>query len=143
MKKLVSLLLVLAMMLTVLVGCGSTGTTSTTEAPKTTNAPANNPPADDKANTPVEQGKVVNIYTWNEEFIDRYNAYAADLADKHGVTVNFVTVANENNAYQNNLDAALMGQADAAADDKVDIFLVEADYASKYTKTDFTLDVYG
>ena len=138
MKKLVSLLLVLAMMLTVLVGCGSTGTT---EAPKEPNAPASNAPAGNNAEAPAEQGKVVNIYTWNEEFISRYNDYAADLADKHGVTVNFVTVANENNAYQNNLDAALMGQADAAADDKVDIFLVEADYASKYTKTDFTLDV--
>lgn len=135
MKKLVSLLLVLAMMLTVLVGCGSTGTT---EAPKATNAPAANAPAADASG---EQGKVVNIYTWNEEFIDRYKAYASDLEAKHGVTVNFVTVANENNAYQNNLDASLMAQADAAADDKVDIFLVEADYASKYTKTDFTLDV--
>lgn len=139
MKKLISLLLVLAMMLTALVGCGSTGTT---EAPKETKAPAAaEAPAADNAEAPAEQGKVVNIYTWNEEFIDRYNAYAADLAEKHGVTVNFVTVANENNAYQNNLDASLMAQADAAADDKVDIFLVEADYASKYTKTDFTLDV--
>lgn len=129
MKKLISLLLVLCMMLTVLVGCGSGNTTS------------NTPAAEAPAAAEGEQGKVVNIYCWNEEFKGRYEAYAADLADKHGVTVNFVIVANENNAYQNNLDAALLGQADAAADDKVDIFLVEADYASKYTKTDFTLDV--
>lgn len=129
MKKLISLLLVLCMMLTVLVGCGSGNTTS------------NTPAAEAPAAAEGEQGKVVNIYCWNEEFKGRYEAYAADLAEKHGVTVNFVIVANENNAYQNNLDAALLGQADAAADDKVDIFLVEADYASKYTKTDFTLDV--
>lgn len=88
-----------------------------------------------------EEGKVVNIYCWNDEFQSRYEAYAADLAEAHGVEVNFVIVANENNAYQNNLDAALLAQADAADDEKVDIFLVEADYASKYTKTEYTLDV--
>ena len=129
MKKLISLLLVLCMMLTVLVGCGSGSTTS--------NAPAAEAPAAAEG----EQGKVVNIYAWNEEFKGLYETYAADLAEKHGVTVNFVIVANTDNAYQNNLDATLMAQADAAADDRVDIFLVEADYAAKYTKTPFTLDV--
>ena len=128
MKKLISLLLVLAMMACVFAGCGSSGNN---ETPNTPDAPA----------VSGEQGKVVNIYCWNEEFKGRYEAYAADLAEKHGVTVNFVIVANENNAYQNNLDAALLAQAEAAADDKVDIFLVEADYASKYTKTPYTLDV--
>lgn len=87
------------------------------------------------------EGKVVNIYCWNTEFQERYEAYAADLAKKHGVEVKFSIVANENNAYQNNLDAALQAQADASDDDKVDIFLVEADYATKYTKSDFTLDI--
>ncbi len=87
------------------------------------------------------EGKVVNIYTWNEEFIDRYKAYAQDLEKKHGVKVQFVTVANENNAYQDNLDNALKEQASASDDEKVDVFLMEADYASKYTKSDYTLDV--
>jgi len=36
-----------------------------------------------------------------------------------------------------------MAQESAAADDKVDVFLVEADYASKYTKSEFALDVVG
>lgn len=35
---------------------------------------------------------------------------------------------NDDNAYQNNLDATLLNQADAPADDKIDLFLVEADY---------------
>ena len=130
MKKRISLLLVICMMLTVLVGCGSGN--------KTSEAPAANAPA---VETPAEQGKVVNIYAWNEEFKGLYETYAADLAEKHGVTVNFVIVANTDNAYQNNLDATLMAQADAAADDRIDIFLVEADYAAKYTKTPYTLDV--
>ena len=32
---------------------------------------------------------------------------------------------------QNNLDETLLKQADASADDKIDLFLVEADYAPK------------
>ena len=39
--------------------------------------------------------------------------------------------ANENNNYQNKLDEALLNQDSAADDDKVDIFLIEADYALK------------
>ncbi len=44
-------------------------------------------------------------------------------------------------AYQDALDAALLAQADAAADDKVDMFLAEADYIIKYTNSDATMDV--
>lgn len=47
----------------------------------------------------------------------------------------------ENNAYQNNLDEALLKQKDAAAGDKIDIFLVEADYALKYVDTDYTMPI--
>ena len=50
-------------------------------------------------------------------------------------------VANEGNAYQDALDQALLNQADAKADDKVDMFLVEADYALKYVNSDYTVDV--
>lgn len=124
-KKLLASLLTAAMAAGMLTGCGSEG-----------NAPASNSGA-----AAGEEGKVVNIYCWNDEFQSRYEAYAADLAEKHGVTVNFVIVANENNAYQNNLDAALQVQEAAAADDKVDVFLIEADYASKYTKSEYALDV--
>lgn len=35
---------------------------------------------------------------------------------------------SENNAYQNALDEALLNQNEAKTDDKVDMFLVEADY---------------
>ncbi|HML48696.1 MAG TPA: carbohydrate ABC transporter substrate-binding protein, partial [Clostridia bacterium] len=41
------------------------------------------------------------------------------------------------------LDQALLSQESAAADAKVDLFLVEADYALKYSGSDYTLDVYG
>ena len=39
------------------------------------------------------------------------------------------------------MDATLLKQKDAAADDKIDMFLIEADYALKYVDTDYTLPV--
>jgi hypothetical protein len=57
------------------------------------------------------------------------------------VTVKWNITPNENNAYQNNLDEALLRQADAADDDKIDIFLVEADYALKYVDTEYTMPI--
>lgn len=137
-KKALTILLAVSMMASMLVGCTSKASTDGKEA---TAKNQETPKSDDAASS--EEGKVVNIYCWNDEFKSRYEAYAKDLADKHGVKVNFVIVANENNAYQNNLDAALQAQESAADDDKVDVFLVEADYASKYTKSDYALDVVG
>ena len=86
----------------------------------------------------AEEGKVLNIYCWNTEFQARFEAF---YKVPEGVIVNFVVTPSQGNAYQNALDEALLGQADAAADSKVDLFLVEADYAVKYVDTDFTLDV--
>ncbi|MBN2736268.1 MAG: carbohydrate ABC transporter substrate-binding protein [Spirochaetales bacterium] len=88
----------------------------------------------------VENGKVLTIYAWNTEFQDRFNAFFADKMPE-GVTVNWVITPNQDNAYQNKLDDALLMQSSATADDKIDIFLVEADYALKYVDTDYTLDV--
>lgn len=85
-------------------------------------------------------GKVLNIYCWNEEFKTRFEKF---YTVPDGVTVNWVITSNQDNVYQNALDEALLAQDAAAADDKVDLFLVEADYALKYCATDYTLDVYG
>jgi len=92
--------------------------------------------------TPTQQGKVLNIYCWNEEFQTRFNDYfdAAGLVPDD-VTVNWVITPNADNAYQNKLDEALLAQKTASNDDKVDIFLVEADYALKYVNTNYALDV--
>ena len=93
-----------------------------------------------KASKAKEDGKVLNVYVWNDEFSARFNNYfpASKLGD---VKVNFVQTPNADNAYQNKLDEVLLKQEKAAADDKVDIFLVEADYALKYVDTPYTLDV--
>lgn len=106
--------------------------------------------------TPVssDDGTELNIYTWNTEFIERFVAYypdyeANDAEDvtaggKIGdVTVNFIIVANDNNGYQNNLDEVLLnngaGQENASASDKIDLFLVESDFALKYVDTNYTI----
>lgn len=91
----------------------------------------------------ADEGKVLNIEVWNEEFksriTDHYPGYTA-TDDTHGtigdVTVNWIITPSDDNAYQNNLDTVLPGNADASADDKVDIFLIEADYALKYVDAD-------
>lgn len=90
----------------------------------------------------TDGGKVLNIYVWNDEFETRFKDYfeKAGLVPKD-VKVNFVVTPNQDNAYQNKLDEALLKQDTAAADDKIDIYLVEADYALKYVNTDKSLDV--
>lgn len=96
----------------------------------------------------AEQGKILNIYCWNEEFKTRITDHYADYEEvdattgKIGdITVKWNITPNDDNAYQNNLDATLLKQTDAAADEKVDIFLVEADYALKYVDSEYTMPV--
>lgn len=100
--------------------------------------------------TEAAQGETLRVYCWNDEFQSRFRAYypgwestdndGNDILED-GTVVEWVIVANQDNAYQNALDTALGNQADAADEDKIDIFLVEADYALKYVNTDYTLDV--
>ena len=94
------------------------------------------------------EGSVLNIYCWNEEFksrlTDHYPGYEV-VDGTHGkigdVDVVWNITPNENNAYQNNLDENLLAQADKAADEKIDMFLIESDYALKYVDTDFTMPI--
>ena len=98
--------------------------------------------------TGSDEGKVLNIYCWNEEFksrlTDHYPGYE-EVDGTHGkigdVDVVWNITPSDDNAYQNNLDETLLKQADASADDKIDLFLVEADYALKYVNTDYTMPV--
>ena len=98
-----------------------------------------------------EAGKVLNIWCWNDEFQTRFNDYYPEVAEvakdgstttlKDGTVVKWIIEPNEGNNYQDKLDEALLAQADAAADDKIDIFLVEADYALKYVDSEYTMNV--
>jgi len=97
--------------------------------------------------TPAEDtGTVLNIQCWNEEFksriTDHYPGYE-EVDATHGkigdVDVVWNITPSDDNAYQNHLDEALLNQENASADDKVDIFLVEADYALKYVDQPYTM----
>lgn len=127
-KKILALSLAATMTVAALAGCGSKPAPS--------------------AGTSGAEGKVLNIYVWNEEFksrvTDHYPGYVKvdDTNGKIGdVAVKWHITPNENNAYQNNLDETLLKQSSAAADDKIDMFLVEADYALKYVDTEYTMPV--
>ncbi len=160
-KKLISALLTATMVLG-LTACGGgqaaapaapaaepAAAEAATESTETAEAPAED--SSSEAAAPAasgDQGKVLNISAWNEEFksrlVDHYPGYEEvdGTTGKIGdVTVKWLITPNEENAYQNRLDEILLGQESAATDDKLDLFLVEADYAVKYTDTDYTLPI--
>ena len=138
MKKALSMILALAMVFA-LCACSSQQSASTTAAPATEAPKTEEPKADTEA--PAEEsseGKVFNIYAWNEEFKGFFEKY---YPVPEGVTVNWIITPSDNGAYQEKLDQTLLNQENAADDDKVDLFLAEADYIQKYTDSAFTQDV--
>ena len=153
-KKALSTLLAVSMVAGMVTGCGSSAdqtaastdtatTTSATEAAATTETTAAT--VDE---TPTDEGKVLNVYCWNDEFQRRVKAHYPGYEEvdaTHGkigdVEVVWNITPNADNAYQNNLDEALVNQESASADDKVDLFLIEADYALKYVDSEYTMPV--
>ncbi len=144
-KKLLSVLLSTAMVAALLVGCtseepvegGTTGEGETGATGETGEAGSEwVEEVYEYSGACSDDGEVINIYVWNTEFKERvtdcYPGYDKENDTIDGVPVNWVLTPNTDNAYQQNLDTALDNQADAAAADKIDIFLVEADYATKY-----------
>lgn len=125
-KRTVSILLATAMAAGSLTGCGGSNSGS--------------------AASGGEEGKVINIYSWNNEFKERVEAVYPEVAEtskdgtvttlKDGTEIHWIINPNQDGVYQQKLDEALLKQADASADDKVDIFLSETDYVNKYTDAD-------
>ena len=148
-KRTLSLILATALVAGSLMGCGGGSSSASAPAAEPAAEAEAEPEAEAEAEAPTEEASsVLNIYCWNEEFKtrvkDHYPGYE-EVDATHGkigdVAVVWHITPNENNAYQNNLDEALLKQADAATDDKVDMFLIEADYALKYVGTDYTMPV--
>ena len=89
------------------------------------------------------EGKVINIYSWNDEFRTRLEAVYSEVAStssdgtvttlKDGTEIHWIINPNQDGVYQQKLDEALLNQASGSTDDKVDIFLSETDYVYKYT----------
>ena len=145
-KKVLSLMLVSTMVAGCLAGCGDSGNSSNSSTNGGNDSSGSTSEAS-KSNLSSD-GKTLNIYCWNEEFKTRVKDHYPDYKEvdaTHGtigdVNVVWNITPNKDNAYQQNLDNTLQKQADAAADDKIDIFLVEADYALKYVDTDYTVPV--
>ena len=135
-KNIISAALIAAMVVP-MTACGGSSSSSGSKKPSS---------GDSSSTKTAEEGKVLNIECWNEEFksriTDHYPGYqeTGDNTGKIGdVTVNWIITPSDDNAYQNNLDKILPDNANASADDKVDIFLMEADYALKYVNSDVTM----
>lgn len=127
-KRVVAMLMVAAVVAGTLAGCGNASGSKTSGDAKT------------------EEGKVINIYSWNDEFRERLEAVYPEVEKtssdgtvttlKDGTEIHWIVNPNQDGVYQQKLDEALLKQADASADDKVDIFLSETDYVFKYTDKD-------
>ena len=96
----------------------------------------------------TSEGKILNVFSWNEEFKIRmeeyYPGYEAvdDTTGTIGeVTVKWVIVPESSADYQKELDQALLNQASASEEEKIDLFLVEEEYARKYVETDYAMDL--
>lgn len=119
-KKLPSVVLAAAMLAGTLAGCGGGSS-----------APA-----------PTE-GTVINIYSFNDELRTRITAVYSAIENtsddgavstlNDGTEIHWIINPNQDGVYQDKLDEALMNQASAAADDKVDLFAAEIDYIVKYS----------
>ena len=115
-QKVISTMLLLSMGATLLAGCGTT-------AGNGTEGGASN----------AAEGKVINIYSWNDEFRTRVEAVYPEVKEtskdgtitylKDGTEIHWIVNPNQDGVYQQKLDEALSKQADASADDKIDLFL--------------------
>lgn len=87
-------------------------------------------------NTESEEN-ILNIYSFNDEFQRRLTSFYPNYNDETKMIgdtkVVWHIVPADLNQYQETLDKGFLLQKDAMANDKIDIFLVEADYAKKYT----------
>ena len=84
----------------------------------------------------------INFYVWNDEFKTRLNELYPDVEKaegskttlKNGIQINWVQSANQSAVYQGALDTGLENEM-------VDMFCFEADYATKYVKSDYVADM--
>ena len=167
-KKVLAGSLSLCLAASMFTACGNTDSSSTSDKNGGSTSKAGNNTginnSSDRVNTAELHGvdssedskKTLTIYCWNTEFKSRLDKYypqgtsneltyneladgSKEIATINGVKLNWVQVENEGNAYQTKLDEALKGQQDST--EKVDMFLMEADYALKYANGDVALSI--
>ncbi len=154
-KKILAALLASAMLLSI-AGCdqnngGGTTTGDGTKAPEgtsggdTTQGENVNPITgldDIRVDTGVKlsdtEGKKLRIACWNYEFKSFVDAF---YKVPEGYEIDWVQTENKDGAYQKKLDELLAANESASADEKIDIFLAEADYIQKYAFKDVSADL--
>ena len=109
-KRVIAMLLVSGMVIAMFAGCGKKETKNFSD-----------------------DGKVINIYAWNEEFKGFFENYYAGKKEIHegqgdyfdkapgipqGITVNWIINPSDGGVYQQKLDEALDNQSKASADNK-------------------------
>ena len=132
-KKYISMVLMAALAAGTLSGCGDKNSSTQKDSSESSKGGDN----------ATAEGKVINVYSWNDEFMKRVTAVYPEVKEtssdktvttlKDGTEIHWIINPNQDGVYQQKLDEALLNQASAAADDKVDIFLSETDYVNKYT----------
>ncbi len=97
-----------------------------------------------------DDGKVLNIACWNDEFHQRMTKFYPGYVDNGNdtgsigdITVKWIYMPGHNadGSYRDILEYNLFMQDNLPADEKIDIFLVESDYACDYINTDCVLPV--
>ena len=134
MKKTISGVLLTLTAAFSLFACGKKKTEGTTAA-KTTKI---------KSKKPIEKKNKIVFYCWNNEFQSRVNDYYSEVNAfdanftylMDGNYIEWIPTPNEGGAYQDALDKGLNAG-------NVDMFVFEADYATKYVKLDKTANLAG
>ncbi|MBQ8591955.1 MAG: extracellular solute-binding protein [Lachnospiraceae bacterium] len=132
-KKLLSALLSVAMVATLLVGCGGTEEAPAEEAAATTEEAA---PEEAPAEEAAASTDKFYIYSWNTELQERLN-YVIEAHPEVGERIEYVNVG-DSAIYQEKIDALLQTPD---AEDYPDMIAFEAGYIMKYTNSDYTLPV--
>ncbi len=121
-KNMVRILLITAVAIGALAGCGNQGGSDVATGSDT----QSNSDAQGSVAADVEEGKVINIYSFNEELRNRITAVYPEIVStsndktestlKDGTVIHWIINPNQDGVYQQKLDEALMNQADADAD---------------------------
>lgn len=143
-KKLLSALLSVAMVASLLVGCGGSAETEAPAAETKEEAPAaetkEEAPAEEvKEEAPAEEAASTDkfyIYSWNTELGDRLQ-YVYDANPGVQDRIEYVNVG-DSSVYQEKIDQLLQTPD---AEDYPDLIAFEAGYIMKYTNSDYTLPV--
>lgn len=135
-KRIMGLLLCLSVTAVLIVGC------------KSLLVKKKNIPKSTGKSEVTKEGDELNIFCNDDEFLsclkNYYPGYKEidDTTGKIGnITVNWTITEDDSDIYQDELDTALKRQKGASPEDKIDIFLVKGDYASKYADSEYAMSL--